>query len=199
MVLNADGEVALANSRASEFLRVSPQLLQNNVLRARTVTACDLPSLTDPRAALGGASAADLASEIQLSDGRWLRVGQSVTQEGGVIIVCSDISALRQQRVQLHATNVLLDAALANMSQGLCLYDSEDRLQVVNTRFCEIFGIPREQVYPGIHLSDVLALSVAVGNGLGRVAAQFGQGQVNRTRDMATLVRHAREHIDHDN
>src|SRR5438876_5421811 len=149
LVLSADGGIALANSRASEFLRVSPQLLQSNILRARASTARDLRSSEHPTAS--AARAADLASEVQLSDGRWLRVGQSVTQEGGVIIVCSDISALREQRVQLHATNVLLDAALANMSQGLCLYDSADRLQVVNTRFCEIFGIPCEQVRPGMH------------------------------------------------
>ena len=162
VVLSADGEIALANSRASEFLRVSPQLLQSDMLVKGASAARDLPSLAGPTTS--AANAADLASEVQLSDGRWLRVGQSATQEGGVIIVCSDISALREQRIQLHATNVLLDAALANMSQGLCLYDHQDRLQVVNPRFCEIFEIPYEQVRPGMHFSDVLALSIAVGN-----------------------------------
>ena len=47
-------------------------------------------------------------------------------------------------------TNLRLDAALDNMSQGLCLYDADDRLQVVNRRFCEIFGLQREKVRPGL-------------------------------------------------
>ena len=76
-------------------------------------------------------------------------------------MVCSDISALKEQRFELHATNLRLDAALENMSQGLCLYDNEGRLQVVNRRFCEIFGIPHGQIQPGMSFSDILALSVA--------------------------------------
>ena len=50
------------------------------------------------------------------------------------------------------------------MVQGLCLYDAEDRLQVFNRRFREIFGIAPEKIQPGMAFSDVLALSVAAGN-----------------------------------
>jgi diguanylate cyclase (GGDEF)-like protein len=81
-----------------------------------------------------------------------------------VIVVYSDISALKRQEAQLHATNLRLDAALENMSQGLCLYDSEARLQVVNRRFCEIFHIPPKLVRSGMTFDAVLALSVAAGN-----------------------------------
>jgi diguanylate cyclase (GGDEF)-like protein/PAS domain S-box-containing protein len=163
VVLGADGQIALANSRASEFLRVSPTLLETN-LRTELVSVPDFtpPAATSP--ALATTRDADLASEVQLSDGRWLRVGRSVTQEGGVVVVCSDISALKEQRFELHATNLRLDAALENMSQGLCLYDKQGRLQVVNRRFCEIFGIPHGQIRLGMSFSDILALSVAVGN-----------------------------------
>src|SRR5205085_2776645 len=86
------------------------------------------------------------------------------TQEGGVIMVCSDITALTEQKVELHETNLRLDAALENMSQGLCLYGGEDTLQVVNRRFCEIFGISPSLAQPGLSFSDMLGLSVAAGN-----------------------------------
>jgi len=152
VVLDAEGCVALANSRASELLKVSPELLQSRDLRPVA------------SAGISAANAADLADEVQLLDGRWLRVGRSATHEGGVIVVCSDISALKEQKIKLHETNLRLDDALENMVQGLCLYDSEDRLQVVNRRFREIFGIPHEKIQPGMGFSDVLALSVAVGN-----------------------------------
>ncbi len=79
-------------------------------------------------------------------------------------MVCSDISALKEQKIKLHETNLRLDAALEHMLQGLCLYDSEGRLQVVNRRFCEIFAIPHGKIRPGMSFSDVLALSIAAGN-----------------------------------
>jgi diguanylate cyclase (GGDEF)-like protein len=50
------------------------------------------------------------------------------------------------------------------MSQGLCLYDSEQRLKVVNRRFCEIFNLAPEALQPGIKFHRVLELSVAAGN-----------------------------------
>ncbi len=75
--------------------------------------------------------------EARLDDGRWLRVSQSGTSDGGSIVVCSDISLLKQQEETLKGINLRLDAALDNMSQGLCLYDKDNRLQVVNRRFCE--------------------------------------------------------------
>jgi len=151
VLLDADGQIALANSRASEFIRLSPQLLRSDRL--------DAPSLVPADGDIDG-----FASEAQLSDGRWLRVSRSETQEGGVVLVYSDISALKQQKAELHETNLRLDAALTHMSQGLCLYSSEARLQVANRRFCEIFDISPELVVPGMTMEDLLGLSVAADN-----------------------------------
>src|SRR5438128_9900097 len=117
----------MANIQAIELISSLSELLQYDVTRPGTV---------DPIAARITMGAADsnsgLASEARLPDGRWLRVSRSLTQERGVIVVYSDITALKQQEAELHETNLRLDAALKNMSQGLCLYDSEGRLQGVN-------------------------------------------------------------------
>ncbi|QPF84208.1 EAL domain-containing protein [Bradyrhizobium genosp. L] len=153
VLLDADGQIALANSRASEFIRLSPQLLRSDRLDATGVATMPADSDVD-----------DFASEAQLPDGRWLRVSRSETQGGGGVLVYSDITALKQQKAELHETNLRLDAALTHMSQGLCLYNSEARLQVVNRRFCEIFDISPELVLPGMTLEDVLELSIAAGN-----------------------------------
>ncbi|MFB9270188.1 EAL domain-containing protein [Bradyrhizobium erythrophlei] len=149
VLLDADGQIALANSRASEFIRHSPQLVYAD-------SAAEL--------ATADADVDESASEARLADGRWLRVSRSQTQEGGVILVYSDITTLKQQKAELHATNLRLDAALTHMSQGLCLYDGEGRLQVINRRFCEIFNISPELVAPGMTLEDLLMLSIAAGN-----------------------------------
>ena len=104
------------------------------------------------------------AGEVRLLDGRWLRVGRSATRDGGFVAVLTDVTALRDKTIRLEAANLSLDAALDHMSQGLCLYDADQRLKVVNRRFCEIFRLTSDQVTPGLYLRDVLALSVAAGN-----------------------------------
>ena len=108
-----------------------------------------------------------------MTDGRWLRVSQSGTSDGGSIVVCSDISLLKQQEETLKGINLRLDAALDNMSQGLCLFDAEHKLQVVNRRFCEIFGLPREKLQPGMKYRNILELSVAAGNHPGKTVEEL--------------------------
>jgi len=60
------------------------------------------------------------------------------------------------------------EAAVNNMSQGLCLYDAQDRLELVNERFCEIFHQPMATLRPGMHFREVLAGGFAAGNHPGR-------------------------------
>ena len=73
-----------------------------------------------------------------------------------------------QQQAELRQANLRFETALSNMSQGLCLYDASDRLDVFNQRFCEVYGLDSEKVRPGLAFRDVLQLSVEVGNHAGR-------------------------------
>jgi ActR/RegA family two-component response regulator len=61
-----------------------------------------------------------------------------------------------QAEQKLLEKNVLLDTALAHMSQGLCLFDAEARLAVCNNRYLEMYGFSPEVVKPGITLVDIL-------------------------------------------
>jgi diguanylate cyclase (GGDEF)-like protein len=160
LVIDAEGRIALANSQAANFLGSSPERLIGSPFAACAILTKGL--VKDPTSGIDDGLYA--TGETRLTDGRWLRVSRSATQEGGFIVVCSDISPLKEQKNKLAATNLRLDAALDNMSQGLCLYDSENRLKVVNRRFCEIFNLPPERVQPGMMFYDVLELSVEAGN-----------------------------------
>jgi diguanylate cyclase (GGDEF)-like protein len=163
IVVDNQGHIALANRQAVDFLGCSPDVFA----AAPTGRADGWTALL--------ASGEDLlmTREIHLADGRWLRVSRNTTQEGGVIVVCSDISLMKEQEATLKGANLRLDAALDNMLQGLCLYDADDRLQVVNHRFFEIFGLPPERVRPGITFYEILELSIAAGNHPGRSASQL--------------------------
>jgi diguanylate cyclase (GGDEF)-like protein len=60
---------------------------------------------------------------------------------------------------ELAQQNLRFDAALANMSHGLCMLDAELRLLVWNKRSCEILRIAPEALSPGIPLRSVVELS----------------------------------------
>ncbi|GJE56493.1 hypothetical protein EKPJFOCH_2999 [Methylobacterium thuringiense] len=49
-----------------------------------------------------------------------------------------------------------LDAALSNMSQGLCLFDAEERLVLANSRMAEICGLSAGEIVPGTPFVDIV-------------------------------------------
>ena len=50
-----------------------------------------------------------------------------------------------------------LQTALTNMSQGLCLFDPDQRVVVANRRYAEIYGLRPDQLKPGTTLRDILS------------------------------------------
>ena len=65
---------------------------------------------------------------------------------------------------QLAEQNFRFDTALANMSHGLCMFDSTRRLVVWNKRFCEIYKVAPEALSSGITIRALIELIAASGN-----------------------------------
>lgn len=63
---------------------------------------------------------------------------------------------LRQVSEELRHKNMLLDAALANMGQGLAMFDAGQRLMVCNQRYLEIYGFDSTMGRPGMPLADLV-------------------------------------------
>jgi methyl-accepting chemotaxis protein len=63
---------------------------------------------------------------------------------------------MRRQRLQLRT-------ALDHMTQGVCLYDDNERLRLFNRRYIEMYGFSPELMKPGVTLREVLAYRVAQG------------------------------------
>ncbi|MDB5526624.1 MAG: hypothetical protein JWM58_4387 [Rhizobium sp.] len=70
-------------------------------------------------------------------------------------------SDLRQASGSLKVKNISLDAALTNMSQGLGMFDAEDRLVVCNQRFGQIFNLPQDSIQAGSPMASILAVAEA--------------------------------------
>ncbi len=76
----------------------------------------------------------------------------------------------------LHVQNDRFDAALNNMSQGLCMVDGQGRLIVCNRRFAEMFGLAGP-ARPGLPLREVWQDAVAAGRYPAEMLARIGEEQ----------------------
>ncbi|GIK81158.1 MAG: EAL domain-containing protein [Pseudorhodoplanes sp.] len=63
---------------------------------------------------------------------------------------------LIESRSQLEEQNVRFDAALNNMTQGLCMFDRNERLLVYNQRFLDMYALSADALAPGISLESLL-------------------------------------------
>jgi methyl-accepting chemotaxis protein len=60
-------------------------------------------------------------------------------------------------------TNLNISAALDNMTQALCMFDGSARLILCNERYLDMYGLTRDQAYPGRHLRELLEARKASG------------------------------------
>ncbi|MCV0428226.1 MAG: EAL domain-containing protein [Roseibium sp.] len=65
---------------------------------------------------------------------------------------------LKSQEAMLREQNILFDAALNNMSHGLCMFDAAGKLIVSNQRFAELFELDPKSLKPGMTTNQLAAL-----------------------------------------
>ena len=81
----------------------------------------------------------------------WVVTHEDVTEE----IASSEIAQKRKR--ELERQNIRLDAAVNNISQGLCMFDAKGCLVICNQPYQRIYGLPEHLVRPGARLEDILA------------------------------------------
>jgi len=64
--------------------------------------------------------------------------------------------SLAEKTRELQRANVHIDAALHNMSQGLCMFDGDGKLVVCNERYIHMYGLSADIIKPGCTLLEML-------------------------------------------
>ena len=105
------GEVIRLGMRFSEFVRAIAEQQLYSVPDER------LDDWIDERMAMH--ERAEGSSEIPLGDGRWLRVTERRTREGGTLVIWSDVSDLKQARIAADQANQAKSEFMARMSHEL--------------------------------------------------------------------------------
>jgi diguanylate cyclase (GGDEF)-like protein len=78
-----------------------------------------------------------------------------------LLLVIGGIGAALVRRFR--EQSLRLDAALNNISQGVAMFDAQQRLVVANRRYAEIYRLAADQVTPGQSLEEIIRLRAAVG------------------------------------
>jgi diguanylate cyclase (GGDEF)-like protein len=71
---------------------------------------------------------------------------------------------LLEQKAQLQTQNLLFDAAITNMSQGLCMFDGKRQLVVCNAPYARMYDLPPALTMSGAAFRAIIAHRI--GNGL---------------------------------
>ncbi|KKB85315.1 hypothetical protein VW29_07155 [Devosia limi DSM 17137] len=81
----------------------------------------------------------------------WVITHEDITDE----IVRSE--SVQKRKLELERQNIRLDAAVNNISQGLCMMDARGRLVICNEPYARIYDLPARLLKPGTQLEDILS------------------------------------------
>ncbi len=102
--------------------------------------------------------------ETHRTDGSWLQITERRTDDGGIVVVMSDITASKRREGALEANSLLLQATLDSLSHGLSVVDRDHRLIAWNRRFVEFFDLPAEKLHKDMAWTELAQL---LGEGMG--------------------------------
>jgi diguanylate cyclase (GGDEF)-like protein/PAS domain S-box-containing protein len=115
----------------------------------------------------------------RMTDGRIIAVSIETMANGGWLGMFEDVTERRRAEeeraralAEVQQQNMLFDATLEGMAQGLCVYDRDMRIVVRNRRYLQIYGLAQEDVQPGMAMVEVIERSVARGVHLAGRTAQ---------------------------
>ena len=83
------------------------------------------------------------------------------------------LAALDVRDAELSEQNRLFNAALAKMSQGLCMFDQDQKLLVCNDRYIEMYGLSQDLSRPGTPFRTIIESRIAKGLYVGENAEAY--------------------------
>jgi diguanylate cyclase (GGDEF)-like protein len=91
------------------------------------------------------------ANVVRLPGVGWVITNEDITDER------AQLEKLKDRERELSRQKLRLEAAVNNMSQGLCMFDADRRLVICNDNYARIYGLPPTLMQAGTRLEDILA------------------------------------------
>lgn len=182
-----DRRLLLANSHFLNFWRDTGATITVGKTRLRDLLPLAVRhGIFDPRDRSGkrqvqGRTRLD-GSVFRLTDGTWMQMSERLTSDGGLALVYTDVTRLKEEEQQrqeavLEERSRMLQSIVDNMPQGVCLVNASHELECWNQRFVELTGLGPDAIRPGIDVlkllrgTEVYAEAVTFHHSQGRPAA----------------------------
>ena len=201
VMFDAAQRVVLYNPRYVELYGMSPAFVKRGVLfRDLTIHRQERGSFVgdvdeycqSTLESLAKGTACSLV--IRTSGGRMVRVVNTPLSDGGWVATHEDITEHQQLLDERDRTEAIvreqklqLNAALHNMTHGLCMFDPEGRIILFNRRYSQLIGEP-ESYLRGLSLLELFRRQKAIGIFPGD-PDEFYSTVVTSMREGKTIVR----------
>jgi diguanylate cyclase (GGDEF)-like protein/PAS domain S-box-containing protein len=177
-MFDADHRLIVCNTNYVTLFRADPQVVRPGItlreIFEHGVQLGSYPGMTADdlvaRRLEAIAKADGKAYDQPMTDGRIIAVSIETMEGGGWLGMFEDVTdrrrAERERALAVAAMleqNILMDATLESMAQGLCVYDRHMRIVVLNRRYRDIYGLGPDEVRPGMTMREVIGRSVAKG------------------------------------
>ena len=196
MLVASDGKVVMANSTLRGFFpAIAYQLMPGT--QFDTALALIQSQLAPTQAASEDVATSGHA-ELELADGRWLRMTGSATSEGGSIFFLSDFTAIKEREESLRRAKREAEAANASKSRFLANMSHELRTplnaiigfsEIINGQFFGEVGNERYLDYSGDILRSGRHLLAVINDVLDLSKSEAGKMVLTaRETDMAEVL-----------
>ncbi|WIY52783.1 EAL domain-containing protein [Devosia sp. YIM 151766] len=102
-------------------------------------------------------------SQEVVAGGRIIETAHIYSDKLGWVVTHEDITdeiaraeSQQKRKLELERQNIRLDAAVNNISIGLCMMDARGRLVICNEPYARIYNLPVTLLRPGTQLEDIL-------------------------------------------
>ncbi|WP_052951640.1 EAL domain-containing protein [Devosia soli] len=123
---------------------------------------------------LNNRSGARIKSQERIKGGRIVETARVYSEKIGWVVTHEDVTdeiqlaeTVQKRKLELERQNIRLDAAVNNISIGLCMMDARGRLVICNEPYARIYNLPTELLRPGTQLEDILGHLFDVGMSAG--------------------------------
>lgn len=113
---------------------------------------------------LANRNGARVKSQEVVRGGRTIETAHVYSAALGWVVTHEDITdevarteVVQKRKLELERQNIRLDAAVNNISQGLCMMDAKGRLVICNEPYARIYSLPERMLRPGTQLEDILS------------------------------------------
>jgi diguanylate cyclase (GGDEF)-like protein len=168
-MFDADQRVVLVNRRYAELYALRPDQVQPGttlraILEARAATGIYSNIDAEKFVREGVGSFQQRVTQIlHLADGRVISVVRIPMPGGGLVSTHEDITERETLSAKLATQHERLAAILANLPQGVCLFDKKRRVIVSNSRYAEMYKLTPDEVKPGTHVREIIERRIAKG------------------------------------